>query len=196
MAKRREQEPNGCDLGPRQRTWLLNGMDWAPFLPPSGGPHDLGGFAHLEEAAAAWEACREELLDYWTQDPHDWEGEDGMADPQPGGPGTRPSAWWLLEAPDPRQLVGDEDRAVRAELRAGGWLEGEMWREFFGRPAGPYLRCEPQRAYLERLDLWRSAAERRAAEATLSPWVERRREEREFTRRTTAWSGPYPRLVE
>ena len=66
MARRRQQDSGGCNLTPRQRTWLLTGRDW-DFLDIHAGPHRLGGFPHERAARLAWEACRDELMAYWLQ---------------------------------------------------------------------------------------------------------------------------------
>jgi hypothetical protein len=60
------------------------------------------GDAFDEDAARAdWLEHRDEILSYWTQPREEWLRADkvGFANPPPGGPGTRPAAWWWFDAP-------------------------------------------------------------------------------------------------
>ncbi len=132
----------------RQRVWLLTGSDWA-FLEPTEAPGGLGGFSDTAEAREAWTRHREALIHYWIQPPELWEGPESFANPRPGGPGTRPAGFWMFEAKAPRHVTAG-DPARQPELRALGWGSEEAWRAFRGRAWGPHLRCETERAYLER----------------------------------------------
>jgi hypothetical protein len=60
------------------------------------------------EARADWEEHRAELMTFWTQDPTAWRATNhqGFFSPAPGGPGTRPAAWWWFDAP-PALRLGD-----------------------------------------------------------------------------------------
>lgn len=69
------------------------------------------GYGHdrvdLEAAAADWEVHRGELMAFWTQDPAAWHRENraGFYNPAPGGPGTRPAAWWWFDVPGDERLA-------------------------------------------------------------------------------------------
>ena len=106
---RRETEADGLRvLSARQRTYLLTGHDWW-FLEPAGTNIPEKPFMSEEAERAGWFAHRDELLADWTQDSVEWatRNRPGFDNPEPGGPGTRPSGWWTHEAPEPRrQLAG------------------------------------------------------------------------------------------
>jgi hypothetical protein len=75
-------------------------------------------------------------------------------------PGERPYAWWLIDAPEPRQCLDDPGRHVWPVAR---WPE-YMWRQRRGIPLldqiGHFtVTFESQAAYLDRLGLL-GAAER------------------------------------
>ena len=132
------------------------------------------GFEDDEDARReAWFEYRRELLAYWAQDPAKWKrpaGTNGIDQPETGGPGTRPWAWWRYEAPEMRRPV---DGAVPERLMVGtggrhsrlisvarpGGCHDKYWREatYFGGPN--YLggdvpwRYEGESDYLERLGL-------------------------------------------
>lgn len=166
MARRRQQNKGGCDLTPRQRTWLLTGTDWA-FLDTDAGPHGLGGFPHERSARLAWVACRDELMAFWLEEPTTWTGKNGFETPAPGGPGTRPWAWWRFEAKVPRVAVR-LDPAKKNELRALGWFSEKAWRDFFGRSAADYAETESEASYLLRHGLF-LAGEEAATEGPPGP---------------------------
>lgn len=150
MAKRRQQDRSGgCNLTPRQRTWLLTGRDW-DYLDVGAGAHGLGGFPHHRAARRSWEACRDELLGFWIQNPATWLGEPSSATPSPGGPGTRPWGWWRFDAEVPRVIVDKLEPGRKNELGALGWFVEKVWRDFFGRPAGDYAETETESSYLLR----------------------------------------------
>jgi hypothetical protein len=60
-----------------------------------------------------WQEHRDDLVDYWTQSQAEWlrVGEFGFAHPRPGGPGTRPWAWWAFASPP----------ELRERLAREGW---------------------------------------------------------------------------
>ncbi len=151
MARRRQHQDkgDGCDLTARQRTWLLSGRDWS-HIDGGAGAHGLGGFPHQRAARRAWESCREELLGFWIQEPSTWLGESSFATPAPGGPGTRPWAWWYFDALMPRVVVEQLEPARKNELCAIGWFSEKAWRDFFGCPAGAYVEAESEASYLSR----------------------------------------------
>lgn len=146
MARRREKQETGCQLEPRQRVFLLTGADWG-FLGPDLGSY--GGFVDERAARAAWEACRDELIDYWIQDPRFWPGPASFRNPEPAGAGHRPAGFWLFDAKVPRRVL-EKDPAKRNELRALGWFREPAWRSNFGDPVGGYLPVESESAYLSR----------------------------------------------
>ena len=69
--------------------------------------------------------------------------------PAPGGPGTRPWAWWRFEAKVPR-LSERLESVKKNELRVRGWFSETAWRAFFGCPAAGYVATEGEAAYLSR----------------------------------------------
>jgi hypothetical protein len=122
---------------------------------------DVGYAAHpdLEAMARDWKDQRYELLTFWLQDPARWrlDNQVDSTNPVPGGPGTRPWAWWAFDSPRElrRVLVGDVP-----------WLPIEDWpRETsFGKPTrfvrDPHdMRWEAEAIYLARHGLL-SPAER------------------------------------
>src|SRR5438445_3445567 len=77
-------------------------------------------------------------------------------------PGTRPFAWWALEAPEPRRVLSG---AAHVLPPGPAWWE-PVWRSAFGIPpleqVGPFtVEVESEAAYLRRRDLL-GAEERRA----------------------------------
>jgi hypothetical protein len=85
---------------------------------------------NLDELRALWNLNGAELLREWIDDGH---------------PGTRPWAWWLFEAEEPRRAISGEP-SYPAEL--------PMWRLHSGLPwASGSLVAEAQAAYLARHDL-------------------------------------------
>ncbi|MBI2526753.1 MAG: hypothetical protein HYY95_27660 [Candidatus Rokubacteria bacterium] len=78
--------------------------------------HDLLGHGYgreddfdAEAAGGDWREHREELVTFWGQDPVAWRqaNRPGFDAPEPGGPGTRPVAWWWWDAPaDERRVLG------------------------------------------------------------------------------------------
>lgn len=114
--------------------------------------------AGFREFQRAWEIFRDDVL-------ADWIRLDPEQERHACGPGTRPYAWWRLDAPEPRQRVDggvhpfdDFERTER--LRASHWASQRITRTYFGLPS---LLCsreeneaiyETQAEYIERLNLW------------------------------------------
>jgi hypothetical protein len=177
---------------PQHRAQLLDGHDFFgdAYGDPSGHRSRTRGPFDAAAAREDWEASREELLAYWLQDPALWEREPDVSNfhqPTPGGPGSRPAAWWWFAAPEPRRIVarwtttgtpgsgsaGLVEIPVNAEPRLDVadwlrlWREEPRWRHFYRgmrTPCPGIVDFETEREYLARLGLM-SAAER----AALSP---------------------------
>ena len=109
MPTKRRRRPQGRReaFAPQHRHQLLTGHDYFDDayglnLPPE---------YRFDEAAARadWEDYREELMAWWLQDPTAWRRENGRPvgfyNLEPGGPGSRPWAWWAFEGPDDARLV-------------------------------------------------------------------------------------------
>jgi hypothetical protein len=108
-------------------------------------------FESEEEARAAWFAHRDELIAYWTQDPETWEkrhGHESYGYPKPGGPGTRPAAWWTFEAPERRRRIGGTGLGGTDDPDAPAWAQG-LW---FGCPHVWRQGLECDRAYRAKTD--------------------------------------------
>jgi hypothetical protein len=120
-------------------------------------------------AARVWGAHREQLLRWWIR----------------ARPGTRPWAWWALEAPpadgeahrawpqcDPRQRAGGTGVAVRDRypcyLDGGGWGLPVSWIAATLDPADP-PRFESEPAYLRRHGLLLPPERRRLTAADFQP---------------------------
>src|SRR5262245_45500010 len=104
-----------------QKEMLLTGHDW------------FRTFRSPEEIERVWFENRDHLLQYWLQDPETWKkkGKDPLGEPEPGGPGTRPWAWWKFEAPEePRRRTGGKGNAVRDRPDCPEWARGLS----FGKP--------------------------------------------------------------
>ena len=111
------------------------------------------GFEGDEDARReAWFEHRDELLAYWIQDPARWKRPSGMSaidhfeHPEPGGPGTRPWAWWRYEAPAMRRpvegtvperlmIAGSDKPGLICVARPRG-CDDKYWREatYYGGP--------------------------------------------------------------
>ncbi len=127
------------------------------------GHHYGSGFVDEAAAREAWAAHREALMAYWTRS--DLTPEDES--PEPGGPGTRPWAWWRFEAAaEPRRRLGGVGLGGADDPDAPAWRR----KMSFGVPSVwsgvdwsdvPVYESEP--AYLDRLGLL-SDEERRAIE--------------------------------
>lgn len=82
-------------LDPETRSYLLTGF-WFGRNQPS-----------QDELKHLWLEHRDDLLTFWLQDPDTYReppGADFFHEP-PGGPGTRPFAWWRWSAPAPRKVI-------------------------------------------------------------------------------------------
>jgi hypothetical protein len=122
------------------RRFLLTGErepgDWETFV-----AHIAVTHGHFVKLADRWNEHRASLLAKWIDE----------------YPGTRPDAWWWLEAQEPRQLV------VAPEMAMGPCVLAEMlWRRERGVPAlcvqvrmpeHPDVYVESPPAYLKRLSL-------------------------------------------
>ena len=133
----------------RHRYQILTGGDFF-------GAYGEGEHFDHRTAQVHWQEHRAELLAYWTQPFEAWRREHGQTsfeNPEPGGPGTRPWAWWEFEAPGPRRRVGGTGAALPdAPLSFGCpvWYDGDY---LIADPP----RYEPERAYLTRHGLLDSA---------------------------------------
>jgi hypothetical protein len=107
--RRRRAQDRREAFGWPHRQQLLVGCD---FCGNAYGNHDgrpLGRVFDEETAREDWEERRDELVQFWTQDPGVWATTNRrrFGNPAPGGPGTRPWAWWSWDAPaDDRQVLG------------------------------------------------------------------------------------------
>lgn len=101
-------------------------------------------------------------------------------------PGTRPSTWWRVDAPDPRQRVGGigtplhECTAYVMELVCGvplRWLTPALAKRGFLRPIVEYPAIDPanppvfesQATYLDRYNLLLPGERRRLRDADFRP---------------------------
>lgn len=139
----RRERASADKLLPRQRTYFLTGSDW-DFLDHELGRHGTGGFPDERASRLAWETHRDALLAFWIQDPGAWSGERSLGNPAPGGPGSRPWAFWHFDATAPRHVTERLDPVKKSELRALGWLTERSWQDFFGQ-AGGGLRGDRER---------------------------------------------------
>jgi hypothetical protein len=167
---------------PQHETQLLVGHDW---FGDAYGEDRRGRRAFEADAARAdWEAVREELLAYWISDPGGWRPLDDVSlfrQCRPGGPGSRPWAWWTWDAPAPRRVVAcwssaggplvEIDPADVPGLDLADWprlwREEPRWRHFYLGMRNPHpgvLDFETEREYLARLGLM-TASERAALPA-------------------------------
>jgi hypothetical protein len=85
-------------------------------------------------------------------------------------PGTRPFAWWILEATEPRRVL---EGAAHVLPAGPAWWEPD-WRGHFGVPAveqsGRFVVVvESEPAYLERLGLLARGERRRLAAENFAP---------------------------
>lgn len=119
---------------------------------------DVTANAEAREAyRVAWEIFREQILADWIREEPDAAGR--------GGPGTRPYAWWMFDAPELRRRIDGKphpfDNPERDErIAATEYLCDHGKRTFYGCPN---VLCvmddfeaiyETQAEYLERLGLW------------------------------------------
>ena len=120
-----------------QREELLTGLDYSAL---GGG---FGGDDQIRRLA--WERHRDELLAYWTGTAAAGEYRGDLGEPRPGGPGTRPWAWWTYDAPEEeRRITGEGEPVPGAPLAFGvptQWLRLDL----DDRPVP-----EAEQTYLER----------------------------------------------
>jgi hypothetical protein len=106
---------------PQHRAQLLHGHDFFgdAYGETIGHRSRTRGIFDADAARADWVENREELLAYWLQDPTRWQRDpdvSGFHQPEPGGPGSRPAAWWWFDAPAPRRSSpGGGSRARRGQ---------------------------------------------------------------------------------
>lgn len=140
------------------RAQLLTGVDMFQDVYGNGARLDA------ESAQRDWAEHREALLAFWLQDPPAWHRSHRreLDNPAPGGPLTRPWAWWSFDAPRELRLV---------LAGAVEWLSVEDWprQTSFGKPtrfvADPRAMIwEAEAVYLARHGLL-TPAEQRAAGA-------------------------------
>ena len=137
------------------------------FLYEGYGRPERGDFDDAT-ARADWETHRAELMAYWCQDPAGWTSdpsEPQWIQAEPGGPGSRPWAWWTFEAPEPRRIVGhrglEDSRVIESPVTVdtSAWSSlwrTERWRHFsFGMPrlSPGLVHFECEWVYLDRLGL-------------------------------------------
>ena len=143
--RRRARQPGLTD---DERKCLLTGWAWWERFPYGDPRHDEHPHHYqsrpFEEARCRvdWVAHRDELLAYWTQDPAGWDLETHLSfgDPEPGGPASRPWAWWMFDAPAPRRVAG--------KTRYAGEVHSVP-----GQPAEQGVFFETEEVYLTRLGL-------------------------------------------
>jgi hypothetical protein len=162
---------------------------WNPCSPERAARR--GGEGRADNTAAPSPAGPRGLLAYWQTDRAAWRtallrgGVDPWVEPEPGGPATRPWAWWTFdrEACEPRRALGCWRYTEPVAVEPPPALVADMahwqrrWRESrpqhfrFGIPiqcpGGVLVRFERECEYLERLNLL--GGEERAALAATSP---------------------------
>lgn len=113
-----------------------------------------GAFQSEDDRRKAWEIHRAELLTFWTQDPGEWlnaGNRQGFGNPAPGGPGTRPAAWWDYDAPEALRIISTAEQ-IALEIEKRGEPEytadKEHSQSFYYDGAD-----ETEVAYLSRLGL-------------------------------------------
>ena len=150
-------------LRERRRDFTVNhlfflNLGYAFFVHyPYGNPHHGEICSRSDDAQFDEETCRadwleqrDELMAHWMQDPAIWgkTNQPSFAVVEPGGPGTRPWAWWYFDAPEPRPVVGETApgnvATVPRQVRRGGAVY-ETERAFLERHG---LLSEDERAYL------------------------------------------------
>ena len=145
--RRRRTRPRQPEYTVAHECFLLTGHAWFDLYPYGNPTHDVDGWKagsrpFDEDACRAdWEAHREALLAYDLQDPEEWRKTHhtsfGWGGEAPGGPGSRPWAWWQFEAPEPRPIVGQSKwpgYTVTVPRQPWKWS----------------VAYEPERAFLER----------------------------------------------
>jgi hypothetical protein len=96
----------------------------------------------------AWKLHRDELMEYWLQDPDAWleAGNKGtFGTPQPGGPGTRPSSWWEYTANKPLNIVTAAEQIDQETAKRG--------KPQYDDPSFYHDREETEVSYLHQLKL-------------------------------------------
>jgi hypothetical protein len=139
------------ELTPFQRAWLLDVDD--DELPERDSEDNAWyyferGLDFLPSSAAGlWRAHRDVLLAVFVRD----------------HPGTRPSTWWHVDAPEMRRQVGGQGEFVRPEYWCG---MPHYWTRL--DPLDP-PKFEAEASYLKRHRLFLPGEERRLTEADFQP---------------------------
>jgi len=142
---RRRSKLRRAGYNEHHRGQLLHGSD--VFGDAFGNGDDMD----VEAFKAAWELFRDRLLSEWIA----------------ANPGTRPAAWWILEAPEPRRRIdgiqhpfADRIRRQRVEAMPAHYFARRHVNDlYFGLPRVIFTRgestakYETEAAYLHRLGL-------------------------------------------
>jgi hypothetical protein len=115
----RNRRDNIVELTGPQRDSLLHGHDFFG-----------GAFQSEDDRREAWKLHRAGLLAFWLQDPDEWltaGNQNGFGNPAPGGPGTRPSAWWMYDMPnEPLTTISPAEQiALETEKRGEAVYTGD-----------------------------------------------------------------------
>lgn len=156
--RRRRLHPPRTTLTPALESFLKTG-DYGGDGPVPGWFEVFelaGGVMHgnYNEARARWAEHGAQILADWIRD----------------HPGTRPFAWWIVEAPEPRRVL---DGAQHFLPPGAAWWE-PAWRGACGIPAmqqiGHFMvMIEPEAAYLVRLRLLAPGERRRLTAEDFEP---------------------------
>ncbi len=123
---------------------------------PARGSDDAGGLLealvkmHRPALRADWFAARDEVLAGWVAE---W-------------PGTRPNAWWLFDAPEPRAQIGGAAGAIGPGAALVFGLP-KYWALHWSPDDPPEFESEP--TYLRRLGLLTAGEARRLTESDYEP---------------------------
>jgi len=113
-----------------------------------------------------WNEQRDAWLTLWLatyEPPTSWRGWTAWR--AHGGPGTRPWAWWIYTAPEPRQQLEGPGVPVWERYPA------VMQQYTFGLPSivGGPATFESEAAYVRRLDLWEPRERGRVPASAYAP---------------------------
>lgn len=156
--RKRVSRRRDADIDPELMAWF---MDAAPC--PA-----LVFFMQAGELEKAWDASRETVLDDWTQ----------------MHPGTRPTHWWLFDAPEQRQRIGGKGTPTHEALAhapafslgiPADWVS-DHWIVDRGVEAERFDPTDPpayesQAAFLKRHKLFLSGEEKRLSADDFAPEV-------------------------
>jgi hypothetical protein len=139
----RNRRDNIVALTGPQRDDLLHGHDF--FKGAWQGPDDR---------RKAWELHRDDLVQFWTQDPDAWLAAGNQRDfgnPEPDGPGTRPRAFWDFDAVEDMVTISPAEQ-IEMEILKRGEADytgnADIPQSYFYQDQG-----ETEVAYLHRLEL-------------------------------------------